>query len=128
MPRSKEGHKRPKVSEENLSSAVKAVLTLNKSVRAASKEFNVSRSTLQKHIDAHNNSGEDDFKYKTNSAVWKVFSSEEEKCLVTYLITASHMHYGLSRKEVMQLAYQYAKQNSKRYPPIWDVTSMAGEQ
>lgn len=128
MPRSKEGHKRPKVSEENLGAAVKAVLTCKKSVRGASKEFNVSRTTLQRHLEAHEKSGEVDFTYKTNSAVWKVFSCEEEKSLVTYLITASHMHYGLSRKEVMELAYQYAKQNSKTYPPSWDVNCMAGEQ
>jgi hypothetical protein len=38
------------------------------------------------------------------------------------------MHYGLSRKEVIELAYEYAKGTSKNYPKSWDMNGRAGKQ
>jgi hypothetical protein len=38
------------------------------------------------------------------------------------------MHYGLSRKEVMELAYKFARETSKNYPKPWDMNGHAGEQ
>jgi hypothetical protein len=38
------------------------------------------------------------------------------------------MYYGLSRKEVMELANEYAKETSKNYPKSWDMKGHAGEQ
>jgi hypothetical protein len=37
------------------------------------------------------------------------------------------MHCGFSRKEVMELAYEFAKKTSKNYPKSWDMTGHAGE-
>jgi hypothetical protein len=50
---------------------------------------------------------------------------------ISLLITknrASNMHYGLSRKEVMDAAYEFAKETSNNYPRSWDMNGRAGEQ
>lgn len=109
MPRSKEGVTRPKVHEANLTTAVKAVTQDGISVRLASKRFSVSRPTLQRHLDKFQKSGDDLFVVKNKNDVWKVFSPEEEQVLVDYLTKASNMHNGLTRREVMFLAYEFAK-------------------
>jgi hypothetical protein len=127
MPRSKEGFKRPKVSEENLGKAIEAVKN-GTSIRMAAKQFQLSRVTLQRHFQSHLNSGNETFTYINNCNVWKVFNCEEEKQLVKYLLTASQMHYGLSKNDVLGLAYQFAKANAKKYPTAWDINCQAGEQ
>jgi hypothetical protein len=38
------------------------------------------------------------------------------------------MHYVLSKKEVMELAYEFAKETSNNYPKSWDMKGCAGEQ
>lgn len=126
MPRSKEGVTRPKVHEENLTTAVKAVTQDGISVRLASKRFSVSRTTLQRHLDKFQKSGDDSFVVKNKNDVWKVFSPEEEQVLVDYLTKASNMHYGLTRREVMVLAYEFAKTLGKKYPNSWDTNKQAG--
>lgn len=126
MPRSKQGIKRPKVSEENLTNAVKAVKEDGISVRLASKKFSVSRTTLQRHLSAFKNGGDNTFTVKNNNDVWRVFTLEEEKCLVEYLTKASNMHYGLTRHEMMVLAYEFAKSIGKKYPSSWDTNKQAG--
>lgn len=128
MPRSKTGNKRSKVSEDSLSQAIKAVKEDGLSVRMASKQFSVSRTTLQRHLQDYERSGDNVFRLGNKNAVWKVFTDEEEKCLVTYLTKACHMHYGLTRGEVMILAYQFAKSISKKYPITWDANGKAGLQ
>lgn len=86
MPRSKEGVKRPKVPEENLKEAIKVVLTNGVSVRTAAKQFGISRTTLQRHLDAHTKSGDTEFSYRNNCSLWQVFTKEEEKSLTKYLL------------------------------------------
>ena len=127
MPRSKEGHTREKIDVNQLILAIEAVRN-GSPVRVASRQYNIARTTLQRHLDAHQAGGNEIFSYTNRCAVWKVFSDEEEQQLVDYIITASNMHYGLSRKEVVLLAYQFAKELSKKYPTSWDVNGKAGEQ
>jgi hypothetical protein len=44
-------------------------------------------------------SGNEQFFYISKCTVWTVFSTEEEGKLVEYIITARHIHCGLTRKE-----------------------------
>ncbi|KAG5896500.1 hypothetical protein JTB14_020474 [Gonioctena quinquepunctata] len=80
MPRSKEGIKRTKVSIDELSRAVNAVVKENISVRAVAKEFNVSRTTLQNNL--RKKDPDRDFEYQNNSDVWRVFTREQETMLI----------------------------------------------
>lgn len=49
----------------------------------------------------------------------QVFSPEKENDLTHYILKASRIYYGLSPREVRQLAYQYAIANNLRIPPSW---------
>ncbi|KAG8269999.1 hypothetical protein J6590_094982 [Homalodisca vitripennis] len=109
MPRSKEGIKRPKASVQNLQEAIKLVLESGTSIRNAAKLCNVSRTTMQRHFESHVESGNKEFEYKNNSSIHQVFSEEEEICLRDYLLTASSMHYGLTKQDLKKLAYQFEK-------------------
>lgn len=37
------------------------------------------------------------------------------------------MHYGLTRKQAMQLAFEYATVNSKKFPESWAKNNAAGK-
>lgn len=50
---------------------------------------------------------------------------EQEKSFVEYLTCANALYYGLSRDEVKQFAYEYAKKlkamkQINKYPGAWD--------
>ncbi|KAG5865622.1 hypothetical protein JTB14_010372 [Gonioctena quinquepunctata] len=125
MPRSKEGIKRTKVSIDELSRAVNAVVKEIVSVPAAAKEFNVSRTTLQNNL--RKKDPDRDFEYQNNSDVWRVFTREQETMLTNYLVTSSKMLYGLSRTETKKLAYNFAKVNQIKFSDSWETDRQAGK-
>jgi hypothetical protein len=45
-----------------------------------------------------------------------VFSSDDEGKLIDYIITASHIHFGLTLKEVLEPAHEFAKKLTKKVP------------
>jgi hypothetical protein len=69
----------------------------------------------------HKKSGNEQFFYSNKCAVWAVFSTEQEGKLAEYIITASHIQCGLTRKELMKAGKQFAKELTKWYPNPWDV-------
>jgi hypothetical protein len=46
-------------------------------VRAAAKQFNVSHTTLQRHLENNIRIGNEKFAYTNKCAAWVVFSGEE---------------------------------------------------
>jgi hypothetical protein len=48
--------------------------------------------------------------------------------MITYITTASNIHYTITRKELMKLLQQFAKELTKKYPTTWDVNGWAGKQ
>lgn len=132
MPRSKTGRRRDLVDPQALKNAIAAVNSddPNKklSYREASKVFKVSRSTITRHLNKFKELGESNFEYSVNYAVKKVFTELEENSLVNYIQTVAKMQYGLTKKGVRQLAYKFAKANSKTYPKTWDDEQIAGEE
>ena len=101
-------------------------------IRTAARQFEISRTTLQRHIDFCRKSKpenkEFNFAYTNRCAVWTVFSKDEESALVEYLVVACNMHYGLSKQQVKKLAFEYANANGKTYPKSWDANGEAGDQ
>lgn len=118
MPRNPDGIKRSKPNADNVTAAAEAVLKDGVPVRTAARQFGVSRTTLQRHIDFCRKTNSDNTElncaYFNRCAVWTVFSKDEENALVQYLVIACNMHYGLSKQQVKKLAFQYAKANEKK--------------
>lgn len=126
MPRSKQGVRRHCPDLSSLKAAANAVQRDHVSVRTASKNFKVSRSTLKRYLIKLEQN--ESYKSYENCAVKKVFSEVEEKSLCEYIITASRMHYGLTRRDLQVLAYDFAKANNKIIPTSWENKCRAGKQ
>ena len=56
-----------------------------------------------------------------------MFTLNEEELLQDYLIKAAKIQYGLTRKQVRVLAYEYAVRNQKSFPSSWTTNGFAGE-
>ncbi|KAJ8948006.1 hypothetical protein NQ318_011894 [Aromia moschata] len=128
MPRSKLGVKRHAVNTDNLVSALKRCVSAEMSIREAARTYGVSKSTLIRHINVFKASGASIFKYSANNNAKQVFNNGEELILEKYLITASRYYYGLTKKEVRCLAYQYAVANNKKYTHFWNTQNAAGKE
>lgn len=57
----------------------------------------------------------------------RVFDDEQERMLANYIKDAAMLRFGLTLKELKELAYQFAKANQIQYPSTWDSEKMAGE-
>jgi hypothetical protein len=66
--------------------------------------------------------------YDNKCTAWTLFSGEDEQKFLGYVTRAGNMHYGLSRKEDMELAHELARQTSKDYLKLWGINEHAGEQ
>ncbi|CAH1968190.1 unnamed protein product [Acanthoscelides obtectus] len=84
-----------------------------KSIRGVALEYGIDRNTLRNYLRDRSKLtkiSEQGSQFKT----FMIFTIEEEKALVEYLIACSKMNYGLTRQATMQLAYEYATMNSKK--------------
>lgn len=126
MPRSKNNKQRIKPIKQNVESAAEKVLRNELSLREAAREYQISRSTLCRHLKKHDRDSNLPFVYSASNAVKQVFTNVQEASLVAYLMQAANMHYGLSTVEVRKLAYNYANINNIDHPASWNEAKMAG--
>jgi transposase-like protein len=138
MPRSKEGKTREKIDPQALENAVNDVLTGYLRVNEAAQRYGLSNSTVSRHYKTYLSSGvnedEPHFVYDSEkNAVKRVFTNDEELRLVSYLKQSAALHYGLTKKDTLKLAFQYASSlaeqpNSKtQVPNEWATAESAGE-
>jgi hypothetical protein len=76
-------------------------------------QFTVAYTTLQRHLADHKRTGNEQFFYSKKCAVWTLFSTEEEGKLIDHIPIADHVSYGLTRKAIAKLAYQFANELTK---------------
>ena len=127
MPRSKTGIKRKPQQKEDIERAVELIVKDKVSIYRASKDFDIPESTLRRHKKVFLQSRLEKYCYKKNNDVMKVFTVEEEKLLVEYILKAADLQYGLTLRDCRTLAYQFAKVNNKKYHKSWDINKMAGK-
>lgn len=101
------------------------VVDNGKSIRTAAKDYDVPKSTLARYVKARNLPDTSTFGSVHTSK--QIFTKAEEDHLATYLIKASHMHYGLDLKQTKELAYQFAIANKKTVPETWETNKTAGK-
>ncbi|XP_031335664.1 uncharacterized protein LOC116165389 [Photinus pyralis] len=111
--------------------AVLAVLNNNITIREAARQFEVTKSALQRYVAKYRNIEEDhkvSFSFERHHGLTQVFTDDEEQLLREYLINASNMCYGLSAKECRLFAYRFAVSNQKPVPESWSDKKCAGEE
>lgn len=131
MPRSKSGKKRTPVDGSAIEKAIGAIsgpVETRISIREASKTYKVPLATMWVHLKKFRLSGAQHFIYNVKYDVKKIFSEQEEQCLVKYIVTVAKMQYGLTKKGVRELAFKFAVVNKKKRPENWDKDNIAGEE
>lgn len=98
-------------------------------VRRVAENLSVNRTTLQRYVDKYKKASEEKhltMRFAPNYKVRSVFSTTMELELKKYLIEAAKMHHGLTRKQVMVLAYEMAIANNIKCPSTWNTNKQAG--
>ncbi|KAF6216542.1 hypothetical protein GE061_000885 [Apolygus lucorum] len=127
MPRSENGVKRPPVDKQKLELAVNEVLK-GMSINECSKIHNIGRWTISRHLTNFKEQNSENFEYKNNCGHRKVFTDDEEKDLVNYLLLASRIYFGITKRGLSTLAFEFARQNGKHFPKTWHDNAKAGKQ
>ncbi|KAK2712028.1 hypothetical protein QYM36_010904 [Artemia franciscana] len=87
--------------EENMKAAVMAHLKDGMPIRTAATLHAVQKSTLSRYCKAYSASADEEkvaFRFTPRYDVKKVFSSEMEDSLESYILLSSRMNYGLTKK------------------------------
>lgn len=95
-------------SEEDMARAIEAV-KVGMSIRRASAQFEIKFSTLQRHVKSNKTE-------KTLGRYKPVFSIEEETEFVEFIKELDNRFYGLTRRDMCEIAYQYAEKNNITHP------------
>ena len=82
----------------------------------------ISHSTLLQYLKKHNND-EDDFSPNYEKTE-RLFTREQEGLLSKYVVTASKMHQGMTKRKARKLAFEYASSIGATVPKHGRKTSL----
>lgn len=98
-------------------------------LRSVAKDFGLKKSTLHRYVKDVLGNSVANIKFTPNYAVKKVFTDEEERLLLEYIVKAAKINYGLTAKQACVLAYQFAVgRKLNNIPEAWLRDGMAGRQ
>lgn len=119
--------KRTRVGADKIQEAVNEVIEKGTSIRSAATTYNVAKSHLQRLVirAKASTSTSSSFVYEPNIGNKKVFTTDQERSLADYLKTSAKMCYGLTTKQVRELAYQFAVRLAINMPVSWKQNKIA---
>ncbi|KAI9562464.1 hypothetical protein GHT06_009897 [Daphnia sinensis] len=111
--------------------AVKKVVAEKQKVCDVSKATSIPKRSILRYVKNFLAAGIQDEAEATTSIGGyqkprKVFSSEQESNLSSYVIRASDIYHGITTTDMRRLAYQYATQEKCIVPLSWSVKKEAG--
>ncbi|XP_049887648.1 uncharacterized protein LOC126382007 [Pectinophora gossypiella] len=113
-------------SEEDMARAVAAVVSGKMGYKLAARTFHIPRSTLQRRASKVRYQQPADDTKPLMGWYRRVFTENQEKDLVGYIKSMQQYFICVSRRDIRELAFQYAEDNNLNHP--FDVnTRMAGE-
>ena len=118
-------------STDAMESAIREVINEGRSYREAGDKYNIHFATLSRYVKKRKTQIEGNLAHNLEVGYKKprlIFNIAQEKELVTYLLEASSIYYGLSAREVRELAYNCAKKAGLKMPEIWEVDKCAGTE
>ncbi|EDW77184.1 uncharacterized protein Dwil_GK22069 [Drosophila willistoni] len=128
----KKSHGAKKPDNNVVLQAIKSCIIDENAIRKSAREHGINDRTLSRYVKKTKDNFEDISKFKdedllefihgvgTRTPSNMVFSPAQEKDLVRYILKYVSHYYGLSINELKELAYQFARKLSIRYPPEWD--------
>lgn len=115
-------------TKEQITNALHEVISDNKSIRETAKKYglcHVSLSRYVKKIKCNDNDNNVPPAIGYNSPK-KVFSEQHEQQLCQYIKNSADMYFGLTPRDIRQLAYQFALRLCLNFPKSWEKSLMAG--
>jgi len=109
------------VPEAVIQEAVRAVQEMRLSVRVAASRYGVTHTTCItefkkiSNVDECNRPNAFTSSYKSR----QIFNENQELMLVDYVIKCSKMNYGMTYKQIRQLAYDYGIRLQSKLPSSW---------
>ena len=119
---------REPASNEQMKSAVLAVVENRCPLKRAAVQYAVKRTTLRRYVEKYKAAGGKDVKFTPHYNCRKIFTDEQEQMLAEYFTTAAKYHYGLSPSEARNLAMEFAMRNDIDVPENWLRDSTAGQE
>ncbi|XP_049316708.1 uncharacterized protein LOC125779402 [Bactrocera dorsalis] len=118
------------VDFDNILEAIKSVKIHHNSVRQSATAHKIPRTNLMRYIAAFDASidvttaNADVMKNllaeSTTMGTETNFNIEQEKALISYILQASDINYGISLMELRKLAYEFARKVGASYPDPWN--------
>lgn len=109
-----------------MESACKEVTEGISTIRATARKYDIDRMTLTRYVAKYRVNPNDESILQPNFKIRQIFTKDEEEMLKNYVIKTSKLNYGLSRKGVCKLAYDFAAANKKSMPNNWTINRHAG--
>ena len=104
------GRESKRVSAKVMRTATKMVLIEGMSVNRVSADLEIPRTTLTRYVEEARLKGLDSVvDFQKSKAHRSVFTKDQELRLKDYILTASRQHHELTKMQVRQLAWEYAK-------------------
>lgn len=100
---------RGKWSAQDMLEAAQKVRDKELSLRQAAEQYNVPKSTLERRVTNKNKIVKENEKYLGRYR--KVFSDEQEEEIVDYILEMEKRFFGITYKELRQLAFDFASAN-----------------
>ncbi|GBL87493.1 hypothetical protein AVEN_266245-1, partial [Araneus ventricosus] len=129
--RNKEYKKNEAVGPDNIQKAAAKILSGEVSFRKAAVVYNEKpcKTTLNRHVSTFKKGEQPNFNFKYVSKIQsrKIFTDDEDRLLVDYILQASKYHYGLTINSARTLVCEYASTNKKDVPSDWEHEKKAGK-
>lgn len=113
---------RGKIENDVMKKAVEEV-NGGKAIRQVAKEFTIPYPTLRRYVVLQKNRPNNNSitRFTPHYDNHKVFTTDQEKELVNYLLTCSKMCFALDTKTCRRLAYELASKNNLSFPDNWNL-------
>ncbi|XP_045445765.1 uncharacterized protein LOC123653829 [Melitaea cinxia] len=98
------------------------------SLRTAAEKNGLNHCSLLRYVRKRDATGGDENQEMGYKAHNRVFNQEQERELSKYLIRCADIYFGLTKKDVMKLAYELTVKYNLSRPRTWDNKEMAGEE
>ncbi|GBP81042.1 hypothetical protein EVAR_41038_1 [Eumeta japonica] len=112
-------------SEEDMAKAVAAVVCGKMGYKLAARTYHIPRSTLQRRASKVRYQQHEEPKPLMGN-YRRVFTDTQEKDLVGYIKSMEKYFMGVTKRDIRELAYQYAEDHNLNHP-FDSNTRMAGE-
>ncbi|CAG9133859.1 unnamed protein product [Plutella xylostella] len=98
------------------------------SLRTAAEKHGVNHCSLLRYVRKRDASGGEENQDMGYNAHNRVFNEQQERDLSKYLIRCADIYFGLTKKDVLKLAYELTIKYNLERPRTWDDKLVAGEE